>query len=645
MRYRQKQSGFSAVELLITLFIGVIFFIAGFQLYATIIKNGGDARMQSSANNVAADYLQRYESSATSPCTPQNPLTGSAVSGSGLTSATVTVTITCPNITSPSFSASGGTITYSGGYTVHTFNSVGTFSFTSTGTKNLEVLVVAGGGGGGKAEASGGGDGAGGGGAGGVVYTSSYSVSGIGTNTTVTVGVGGAGTNSGTYPTIPKGANGNNSVFGSLTATGGGGGGSDNDAPTTYNMGAVGGSGGGASNTYNQATSAASGTVGQGWAGGDAIASPTAYRAGSGGGGAGGIGVTRTSVVGGNGGPGVTYSINGTSATYAAGGGGGAYGSTGGAGGTGGNGGNGGGINGNGGDSTFATGGGGGGGGSNNGSGGHGGSGIVIVRYPTPVATPLTNVSKIVATVTYGNSQTVSTSTYVSTAGIVTNGLALNLDAGSNASYPDGGPTWNDLTNNGNNGTLSATGVTYSSSNSGILTFNGSSGNVNSGNSGSLDINGPITLDGWVKVSSTAAVQAILLKSSAGGNLGLTSYGLSINAGGAISNVLYSSSIATNFITGSSYITAGNWYNIVSTWDGSTTTANNVKIYVNGAQVQSFSKTDTLNSNWQTLSIGSQQAAGNFLNGSIGAVKIYNRALTDNEITQNFNAIRGRYGL
>jgi hypothetical protein len=55
---------------------------------------------------------------------------------------------------------------------------------------------------------------------------------------------------------------------------------------------------------------------------------------------------------------------------------------------------------------------------------------------------------------------------------VVTNNMLLYLDAGNSASYPGTGTTWTDLSPNGNNAT-SLTGVTYSSSNGGYLSFNG----------------------------------------------------------------------------------------------------------------------------------------------------------------------------
>jgi hypothetical protein len=269
--------------------------------------------------------------------------------------------------------ATGGTITYSGDYTIHTFTSSGTLTVGEA--MNVEVLVVAGGGGGGKAEQNLGGDGGGGGGAGGIVYNASYAVTPG--EKTVTVGSGGAGAT--TYS--GKGGTGENSVFDTITAYGGGGGGTDGGG---YNPGADGGSGGGAANQYEGANSGgAASPSGQGNAGGGATTNYTTQRGGSGGGGASTAGTSRTSAAGGAGGNGTAYSISGSAMTYGGGGGGG--GSNGSAGGSGGSGGGGaGGSNGNGANATANTGGGGGGGGakaSDGGNGGNGGSGIVIVRY------------------------------------------------------------------------------------------------------------------------------------------------------------------------------------------------------------------------------------------------------------------------
>lgn len=318
------------------------------------------------------------------------PMTG----GCGSANATGTITVNEPAvnpITGTTTLCVGQTSTLGGNttpFTVQSFTSVGTTSFTPPATGSAEVLVVAGGGGGGFGRG-------GGGGGGGVIYNGSYSVT-AGTPITVTVGAGGTGAASNTATSST--GNGGNSVFGIITATGGGLGGSHNPGSASFNNGSAGGSGGGAAINYSgssQWTGGAASPAGQGFAGGAGAGSTDSPRNTGGGGGAGAAGVspgTSTSTPP-NGGVGLSYSISG-SAVFYGGGGGGANGnasgesfSTAGAG-TGGNGGGGNGaaIGGNptsGAANTGGGGGGGGAGGSSTGVGGNGGSGIVIVRYPT----------------------------------------------------------------------------------------------------------------------------------------------------------------------------------------------------------------------------------------------------------------------
>lgn len=248
----------------------------------------------------------------------------------------------------------------------------------------VEYLVVAGGGGGGS-------DSGGGGGAGGYL-TNTTSVF-TQTDYTVTIGSGGAG---GNYPT--DGANGTDSVFSAITATGGGKGQTE-----TKTVGNGGSGGGGAAGPGSQA--GGTGTSGQGNNGGNGSGvNPSSYGDGGGGGGAGAAGSSPVSGNGGAGGNGLASSITGSSVTRAGGGGGGTLNTgTGGTAGTGGGGTGGGSSNVAGGAGTVNTGGGGGGASNDTGgaheTGGNGGSGIVILSYPSTY------------TITVGSGLTHSTST------------------------------------------------------------------------------------------------------------------------------------------------------------------------------------------------------------------------------------------
>lgn len=275
------------------------------------------------------------------------------------------------------------------------------FTTSAATISGVEYLVIAGGGGGGR-----GGRGGGGGGAGGyrssVVGQSSGQNSSaeatltINAGTTYTVTVGGGGGSQG---------QGSDSVFSTITSSGGGTGGSYNGA------GAAGGSGGGSSNSGG----GGAGTANQGFAGAN---NSNNQNVGAGGGGAGQAGQSSPGADeyrGGNGGAGIASNITGTSITRAGGGGGGSGYSGGNATGSGGSGigGSGGTVNGGAGSAgTANTGSGGGGGGmvdgGGNGAGGNGGSGIVIVRYPTASASGFTITG---GTITTSGSYTIHTFT------------------------------------------------------------------------------------------------------------------------------------------------------------------------------------------------------------------------------------------
>lgn len=92
----RNESGFTIVELLITLFVAAAFLVSGYQLYNLIIKDSGQARADSRASSIAYDYMRRYSATAVSPCVASTPLSDASVSAGGLTNVLVTVAISCP---------------------------------------------------------------------------------------------------------------------------------------------------------------------------------------------------------------------------------------------------------------------------------------------------------------------------------------------------------------------------------------------------------------------------------------------------------------------------------------------------------------------------------------------------------------------
>lgn len=215
-------------------------------------------------------------------------------------------------------------------------------------------------------------------------------------------------------------------------------------------------------------------------------------------------------------------------------------------------------------------------------------------------------------------------------------GLILCLDAGNTKSYPGSGTTWTDLSGNGNNGTL-ANGPTYSSDDGGSIVFDGSDDHVTFTSNPSLT--NQITIEVWVKLNSTSANSGwicgregsyrILYASNAFAwvcatdNNGWYQPGTSISAG----------SVAPHT----------NTYQVVVTYDGS-----NNKIYVNGTlrnTASSISGNIKDVNPYYIMRDGSSDANIDYGKGNLYSHKLYNRALTASEVAQNYNALRGRFGL
>ena len=239
--------------------------------------------------------------------------------------------------------------------------------------------------------------------------------------------------------------------------------------------------------------------------------------------------------------------------------------------------------------------------------------------------------------------------------GIVTDGLVFNLDAGFTPSYPKNGTTWYDLSGNSSNGTL-INGPTFNSSNSGSIVFDGiddyiSVANFDYGRTG-------FTAEAWFKYntySPSGYKSGILMKWQTGAG---TNNEFCLYTEGSSANTPYwpgfaiqgNNNIIYNIQDTSLIQVTGSWYHQVGTFDGTY-----LKLYVNGVLRTTSSPTGTNTVKtysaqpFSIASFGSKIAnQGSELYSSpasIGNVKLYNRALTATEVSQNYNAKKGRFGL
>ncbi len=216
---------------------------------------------------------------------------------------------------------------------------------------------------------------------------------------------------------------------------------------------------------------------------------------------------------------------------------------------------------------------------------------------------------------------------------ISNSGLVLHLDAGNTASYIGSGTTWNDLSGNGSNVTL--TNTTYSSENGGSIVFNGTSSYANfNANIGTTNV---VTVELWVKTNTLGDAMYF----------GFNVYDAFIKSG----SIGYNTANSDQYGIPSSKVDylgiQGTWKHLVFVmYSGSKT---NNKIYVNGdRQVleQVLGAFNNANADFYNGAgrISSWLYGLTWLvNMNLASFKIYNRELTAQEITNNFNASSTRF--
>lgn len=217
--------------------------------------------------------------------------------------------------------------------------------------------------------------------------------------------------------------------------------------------------------------------------------------------------------------------------------------------------------------------------------------------------------------------------------GLVTEGLIFAMDAGNRASYEGAGSTWFDL-QGVNNGAMTA-GVSWVRDTTDTMRFDGTSGNVSFSDSDLLPMGG-LTVHAWFK-TSTADKWAVD-RSNGGASTGFCLIEGSAGGGFFFINGTNVSTTAT--------VNTGAWVNLIATWQPSTYMA----LYRNGTlnASRSASVPAAMTASSGNLRIGSRGPAGtpgDWWNGEIAQVLLYNRPLTATEASQNFEATRWRFGV
>lgn len=218
---------------------------------------------------------------------------------------------------------------------------------------------------------------------------------------------------------------------------------------------------------------------------------------------------------------------------------------------------------------------------------------------------------------------------------IVTNGLVMYLDAANRQSYPGSGTTWTDLSELGNNGTL-INGPTFSSENRGAIVFDGVNDQAHC--TGSITLS-QATFLAWIKRNGSQPAWAGIIYSRSLTGLAGINYRSDTNQLGYI------------------WTDSGTYYNWVSSLTPPDQSWCMVAVSVNSSAAvaylcQASGITSATNSvSHPQLTIDDIKISiddvltTRVAKQSVAVASIYNRALTQAEIQQNFNALRGRFGV
>ena len=229
---------------------------------------------------------------------------------------------------------------------------------------------------------------------------------------------------------------------------------------------------------------------------------------------------------------------------------------------------------------------------------------------------------------------------------IVTENLVFCVDAANIRSYPKTGTTWTDL-KGGNNGTLTnmTSANNYISDNGGVFTFDGTDEYINVGNNSDLQITGEITVSAWIKAGVQSNMGIAGKYASTGGQRG---YLITTNNHSTNQKITwYYQRTASSFngldsVTSISDVLDSNWHFVLCTFIPSTS----ANIYIDGEF--DIADTDGIQSaianNTSSFDIGTHNQGTQFsFTGSIASVTVYNRALSADEIRQNYLATKERY--
>lgn len=230
---------------------------------------------------------------------------------------------------------------------------------------------------------------------------------------------------------------------------------------------------------------------------------------------------------------------------------------------------------------------------------------------------------------------------------IITDGLLVNLDAGDSASYPGSGTTWTDLQGS-NDATID--GATYSAADGGIFVFDGVNDVITIPDSADMraTVGGTRTLQTWVKVDSYDSGDGIWGKQY-GASSAYDGYSLALQTNNVIRLQMNGNTVNGGYNSAINAFTLGTWMflTVVVRFGGGAGSPSLVYKDNNSTPIisQANSENGITNIDAPFIFARDVQEGTDYADINIGALYVYNRALSTTEIADNFNTTKTRYGL
>jgi hypothetical protein len=221
---------------------------------------------------------------------------------------------------------------------------------------------------------------------------------------------------------------------------------------------------------------------------------------------------------------------------------------------------------------------------------------------------------------------------------IVTSNLKIAIDPANIISYPTSGTAWYDMSPTKLTGTLS-NGPTYNSALGGYFSFDGTDDLATFGDPSSLfnPATSTMTMMGWIYIKNPQTNILIGIQESGAGSLSLGT-----DSNNKVRLIVRAAAGTQGSVVSNTTLQSNRWYHIAMTKD-TTSSISNCSLYINGVLDVTSSSSVNFPTTTEDIRVGVYLDALTYSNINVGNIQVYDTALTQGQISQNYGAFSNRY--